>query len=70
MNNKKNTTIIVKKQKHNIIQWSKKNYIKPILNDLFENLKLNININNYELTLDENIVFNKFISLIYHINII
>ena len=70
MNNKNITTIIVKKQKHNIIQWSKNSYIKPILNDLFENFKLHINVNNYELTLDENIVFNKFISLIYHINII
>lgn len=56
--------------KNNIYLWSQQPFVKEILNDTFSNFIKILKINKYGLILEEDIVFNKFISLIYHLNII
>lgn len=70
MNNTQFNNQLIKNERTKIFYWSKIPYINNTLNELFRDFIRELQINNYELTLDEKVVYSKFVSLIYHMNIL
>jgi hypothetical protein len=70
MNNIHFNNQLIKNEKSKIYYWSKIPYINNTLNDLFKDLIKEVESNNYELTFDESIIYSKFVSLVYHLNIL
>lgn len=70
MNNTQFNKLLIKNEKTKIFYWSKIPYINNTLNELFRDFIRELQINNYELALDDKVVYSKFVSLIYHMNIL
>jgi hypothetical protein len=70
INNKYYNTQLIKNKKSKILYWSKIPHVNSTLNDLFREFVLVADINNYELTIDKNIIYSKFVTLIYHMNVL
>ena len=56
--------------KNKILNWSKLPVISATLNYLFREFIKITEINNYELTIDKDIIYSKFVSLVYYMNIL
>ena len=61
---------LIKNQKSKILYWSKIPHVNSTLNDLFREFVKVADINNYELTIDKSIIYSKFVTLIYYMNIL
>ena len=70
INNKYYNSQLIKNEKSKILYWSKIPYVNCVLNDLFREFNTVADTNNYELTMDKNVIYSKFVSLIYHLNIL
>ena len=70
MNNIHFNKQLIKNEKSKILYWSKIPYVNTTLNELFRDFIRELESNNYELTFDEKIIYSKFVSLIYHLNIL
>ena len=68
MNNLDN--YLIQKRKNEIYYWSKHPYINAVLLNIFNQFLECISKKNYELTLDKEYIYTKFITLIYYSNLI
>ena len=69
MNNNLENYLIQERQ-NDIFYWSKHPYVNAVLIDIFDQFLECIYKRNYELTLDKDYIYTKFITLIYYSNII
>lgn len=68
MNNLNN--YLIQKRKNEIYYWSKHPYVNAVLLNIFNQFLECISKKNYELTLDKEYIYTKFITLIYYSNLI
>jgi hypothetical protein len=68
MNNLDN--YLIQKRKNEIYYWSKHPYVNAVLLNIFNQFLECISKKNYELTLDKEYIYTKFITLIYYSNLI
>ena len=70
MNNIHFNKQLIKNEKSKILYWSRIPYVNTTLNELFRDFIRELESNNYELTFDKKIIYSKFVSLVYHLNIL
>lgn len=68
MNNLDN--YIIQKRKNEVYYWSKHPYVNAVLLNTFNQFLECISKKNYELTLDKESIYTKFITLIYYSDLI
>ena len=68
MNNLDN--YLIQKRKNEIYYWSKHPYVNAVLLNIFIQFLECLSKKNYELTLDKEYIYTKFITLIYYSNLI
>jgi len=68
MNNLDN--YLIQKRKNEIYYWSKHPYVNAVLLNIFNQFLECLSKKNYELTLDKEYIYTKFITLIYYSNLI